>query len=277
MLKLPDGSKIKSQTWALWLWGLFVVCLSGCHPHTDEGVSSELQRRRGYTPTPKIESVVRTNSGMWRISGQAIPDSRIRLTSEDNQAIGITSNAQGRFSGELDGGENGHVLTLLMQDDNRFVPASYRLFIGGRQEARAAFLGEGRTSRVLNKAPSLIESVDFDAGRSLGISGAASPDQEVTIYLNGRPVWRVYAGKNGRYQAVIDIDSPKPGEMLNLSAQTKTTLAAFSARIQRLLLNVSRYGGRDEKILRSVRRLRRCGFRRRVIPIEYGRIIFQMR
>ena len=222
MQKLSYRFLINSQTPAIWLCGILLGLISACHPRTEDDLSSGLQRRRGYTPTPIIESVERTRSGSWRISGQAIPDSRIRLTLEDNQAIGITANGSGQFIGDLDGGIGGHVITVLMQDENRFVASPYRLFIGGGQDSRAAFLGEGRTSRILNKSPSLIETVDFDAGRSLGISGEALPDQEVGLYLNGRPVWRVYAGKNGRYQAVIDIDAPKSGALLSLMAQTKT-------------------------------------------------------
>ena len=88
------------------------LAVGGCQPGPRESRQdySEALKEQGYAAAPVIMAVAQGGPGTLVITGQAQPDGRVRVLYGQQRAIGVTADANGRFSAELPASPEGTVM-----------------------------------------------------------------------------------------------------------------------------------------------------------------------
>jgi hypothetical protein len=109
--------------------GLGGAWLCGCDQQSKLKDPDALYMKAGYTQAPKIVSVARLSDGMVRVTGRAVPDGRVRLSSEEGRTLGLSADDKGVFVIDLPPQSTGHLYELAMEYDGRQMLAEGRLFV----------------------------------------------------------------------------------------------------------------------------------------------------
>ncbi len=184
--------------------------LYGCEPpHTAPRPNHAAElRAAGYTGAPVITAVSQPSAGTVVVSGQALPDGRVRFLYGQDRAVGVTADSQGRFSAELPVSGAGGLYDLSMEDSGALLHAEGRLFVPAGQPARAVLLRPGAPAQPI-AAPNLgITVVDYDSAGALGVVGRVAPHAGVNLVVEGEVRAQPISDPNGMYSAVTQIPPP---------------------------------------------------------------------
>ena len=168
----------------------------------------------GYVIAPRILSIEQAGTDTYVVTGQTTGDARVRFTYGGGRAIGVTSDAKGRFRAELPANPAGDIFDLSIES-NRPVSAEGRLFIPPGAPSKAVFLRAGSPSRPLFNAGGPVEVIDYDAAGGLAITGKVAPRSAVEVMLNGEIRAQVVSDDAGVYSATSQIPAPQSTESLN--------------------------------------------------------------
>lgn len=209
MKHAPDLRRLLSLT-AL----LALSALVGCNGKPALPEAPDAMRAAGYSRAPQIIEVAQAGSNMFVVTGQTIPDARVRFGYGGNRAIGVTSDSKGRFRAELPAGPQGGLYDLSTEDGGRLMYAEGRLFIPPLAPQKAVLMRAGSPSLALFNDDTEVAVLDYDAAGALAISGRVSPSAAVEVILNG-DIWRTTSDDRGYYNATTQIEPPQETEHLN--------------------------------------------------------------
>ncbi|ESQ80464.1 hypothetical protein [Asticcacaulis sp. YBE204] len=201
--------------------------LSGCGQKTPEQKEEAAydSSALGYEKTPEVTSVAVTAAGDLLVTGTAVAEGRVRLTSLSGQAYGVTAGRDGRFQASLPQSPGGSLYDLAMEQQGRLMKAEGRLFVppaGDIDEPpRAVFMRVGAPGLPLWPQAPLLAVADYDAGGALAISGRTENDAMVDIELNGQKAVEVRAGADGVYTALIPLEASVIGQRLVIGVRSR--------------------------------------------------------
>jgi len=206
---------------------LALVGLSGCEqprtaPRPDH--AAEL-RAQGYTGAPVITAVSQPSPATVMVSGQALPDGRVRFLYGQDRAVGVTADSQGRFSAELPIAGAGGLYDLSMEDAGALLHAEGRLFVPAGHPDKAVLLRPG--SPAVRIAPSGlgITSVDYDSAGAMRVSGNVAPRANVGLIVDGVLWPQPASDAKGVFYAVTQVSPPS-----DTAANTVLEIEAAGAR-----------------------------------------------
>ncbi len=196
----------------LWLMPALCVAviLSGCQkPHTgaDTDPAAGL-RQYGYTAAPVIVAVAQPSPGTVVVTGQALPDGRVRFLYGQARAVGVTADSQGRFTAELPISGAGGIYDLSMEDGGALQHAEGRLFVPAGQPTKAVLLRPGAPAAPIASHAMGIVAVDYDSAGALGVAGRVAPRAVANLVVNGEVRAQPVSDAAGKYLAVTQIPQP---------------------------------------------------------------------
>ncbi len=232
-------SLARPVSFAAVLAGLFL--LGGCQPsHTapkdpaaQEAAALEAQ---GYTHAPVITGVEAGERDFDVVNGQAPADSRVRLAftaplKGASQAVGVTTDGQGRFHAEVPVTGNGGLYDITVDDGGRPRPAEGRLFVPPGRPDKAVLLRPGTTSRLLQPQQMGVMVADYDAAGAFALSGRVSPNAEVTVIVNDEIRAEVHSDAQGVFDAATQVPPPGPNA-LPVTVIVQANKASFKRELQ---------------------------------------------
>lgn len=184
--------------------------LGACGPQVElkaEPQASEASRA-GYLADPEILAVDLGPNGAPLVRGLAQPRGRVRATLPSGEAYGATADDQGRFALELPRATAPQFVSVSAQEGDRSTPAEGWLFVPAGDPRYAALLRAGAASYSLSPAASLIGAVDTDGAGGAGVSGRATANAEVRVFVDGAVAAQVNADRGGRFAVRLDRLSP---------------------------------------------------------------------
>ncbi|UDF02570.1 hypothetical protein [Asticcacaulis sp. AND118] len=187
------------------------VLVSACGQKAPENaeVADYVATNRGYVKSPEVTSVAVTAAGELLVTGSALPESRVRLTSPGGQAYGVTAGGDGRFQASLPQVSGGSLYDLAMEAEGRLMKAEGRLFVPPASDIgappRSVLLRPGAAGLPLWPQAGLLAVVDYDAGGAMAVSGRTDPGATVDVEIDGQPAVEVRAGDNGIYTATLPV------------------------------------------------------------------------
>ncbi|MCA1936529.1 MAG: hypothetical protein LDL37_13855 [Asticcacaulis sp.] len=206
-IDVPMGFKLSTVA----LCAASVVLLSGCGDKAPEKVevADYVATNRGYVKSPEVTSVAVTAAGELLVTGAALPEARVRLTSPSGQAYGVTAGSDGRFQASLPQMSGGSFYDLAMETEGRLMRAEGRLFVPPASDIgappRSVLLRPGASALPLWPQAGLIAVVDYDAGGAMAVSGRTDPGIMVDVEIDGQPALEVRSGENGVYTAALPV------------------------------------------------------------------------
>jgi hypothetical protein len=213
---------------------LGVGMMAGCEKADPQGGADGpfLATNMGYIRAPEILKVTIGGNGVVKISGVARPDGRVRLTSRQGQAFGVTANTRGEFEAELPNDVNGNLYDLSMEDSGRLMKAEGRLFVPTGQPERAVFMRSGYPSLPLSPHAPLLAVVDYDGLGGVAVAGRTKAGAVVALGVNGADVARVKADEAGLYSAILPLRQSLVGQAVMLTAQSEGAVDARTVELQ---------------------------------------------
>ena len=193
---------------------LALSALSSCNDKPKAPEAADAMRAAGYSRAPQIIEVAQAGSSTFVVTGQTIPDARVRFGYAGNRAIGVTSDSKGHFRAELPAGSNGGLYDLSTEDGGRLMYAEGRLFIPPEAPHKAVLMRAGSPSLALFNDNTSVAVLDYDGAGALAISGRVAPSAAVEVILNG-DIWRTKSDDRGYYNATTQIEPPQKTENLN--------------------------------------------------------------
>lgn len=195
---------------SLFVLSLASAGLCGCEqphtaPHPDH--VSEL-RAAGYTGAPIITAVSQPSPGTVVVTGQALPDGRVRFLYGQDRAVGVTADGQGHFSAELPISGAGALYDLSMEDSGALLHAEGRLFVPAGQAAKAVLLRPGSPAAPIATPTMGIAIVDYDSAGALGVVGRVAPRAGVNLMIGSEVRAQPIGDAVGLYSAVTQISPP---------------------------------------------------------------------
>ncbi len=212
----------KSLFWLAPVLCAAAIGLGGCQkpratPGTDH--AAEL-REHGYIGAPVITAVSQPSPGTVVVTGQALPDGRVRFLYGQARAVGVTADSQGRFTAELPISGAGGIYDLSMEDAGALQHAEGRLFVPSGQTAKAVLLRPGSPAAPVTPPGLGIVAIDYDSAGALGISGRVAPRAAVNLVVNGELRAQPISDTNGKYSAVTQVPPPSGTPMaITLTAE----------------------------------------------------------
>ncbi|WP_349322042.1 hypothetical protein [Asticcacaulis sp. MM231] len=216
-----------------------LTTLAGCNGKPALPEAPDAMRAAGYSRAPQIIEVAQAGSNMFVVTGQTIPDARVRFGYDGNRAIGVTSDSKGRFRAELPAGPQGGLYDLSTEDGGRLMYAEGRLFIPPLAPQKAVLMRAGSPSLALFNDDTEVAVLDYDAAGALAISGRVTPSAAVEVILNG-DIWRTTSDDRGYYNATTQIEPPLKTETPN-----SLTLVVGEKQIKRDFTDVLPAGNED--------------------------------
>ncbi|WP_140985501.1 hypothetical protein [Asticcacaulis tiandongensis] len=218
-----------SPAFLLTAFGLLTACglltLAGCGPSGAQADKDTpyLATSMGYSRTPEITHIVINPEGELQVSGIAVPQGRVRLVAADGRAIGVTADAQGRFTAEVPQGPGGSLYTLLMESGGRLIQAEGTVFVPAQSAATddpgAVFLREGAATLPMSARSGLLAALDYDAGGGMAVSGRSLPDIVIEVLVDGQTAARTRTDATGLYHALIPPANRSIGSRFQLSVR----------------------------------------------------------
>ncbi|MBW8880531.1 MAG: hypothetical protein JF615_03635 [Asticcacaulis sp.] len=157
---------------------------------------------------PVVIAIAQPSPGTVVVTGQALPDGRVRFLYGQARAVGVTADSQGRFTAELPISGAGGIYDLSMEDAGALQHAEGRLFVPAGQPAKAVLLRPGSPAVSIIPAAMGVTTVDYDAAGALGIAGRVAPHSAVNVVVNGEVRWQPMSDAAGNYSAVTQIPPP---------------------------------------------------------------------
>lgn len=187
-----------------------LLCLSGCHaPQTKADDSDEAAlRKAGYSRAPQVTNVEAGGGGAYIVSGQAMPNGRVRFSYGGDRAIGVTADAKGRFRAPLPVGADGGLYDLSIEDEGRLMHAEGRLFIPPGHPEKTVLIRAGAPSESLLDRSLPIGVVDYDAAGAIAISGHIATKNIVNVLIDGDIRAQVKPDDSRAYSALSQIAPP---------------------------------------------------------------------
>lgn len=192
---------------------LAVVAGCGEKPKATEATSA--LEAAGYWRAPEITGVDQAGSNMFVVTGQTIPNARVRFSYAGNRAVGVTSDSKGRFRAELPSGPDGGLFDLSTEDSGRSMHADGRLFIPVGAPDKAVLMRPGAPSLALFNDLTPVAVIDYDRAGALAIAGRVAPTTPVEVVLNGEIRARTTSDDRGFYTATTQIEPPTESETAN--------------------------------------------------------------
>lgn len=221
------------------LWFVLALCagqtaLSGCQkpqPVAGADHAAEL-RAHGYIGAPVITAVAQPSPGTVIVTGQALPDGRVRFLYGQARAVGVTADGQGRFTAELPIAGAGGIYDLSMEDSGALQHAEGRLFVPAGQPAKAVLLRPGSPAAPIAASGMGmgIVTIDYDAAGALGVTGRVAPHAAVNLVVDGVVRAQPLSDVNGRYSAVTQIPPPS-AKLSNISLTAEAAGAEWKRTI----------------------------------------------
>jgi hypothetical protein len=188
---------------------------AGCKekPKAMDAVSA--MEAAGYWRAPEIISVTQTDSSLFVVIGQTIPNARVRFGYSGQRAVGVTSDSRGRFRAELPTGPDGELYDLSTEDDGRSMHADGRLFIPAGAPEKAVLMRAGAPSLALFNEDMEVAVIDYDRAGAVALAGRIAPSTPLEVMLNGEIRARTTSNDRGFYSATTQIDPPGDTEITN--------------------------------------------------------------
>jgi hypothetical protein len=201
----------------------------------------------GYIRPPQITGAARATDGGTVLSGQSQADVRLRLASPDGGAYGATADDDGRWSISLPGDPAVRLFGLSEEISGRVVQGEGYVAVLPPPGRPAVLLRAGGGAGPLDDNQTLqIAAVDFDAGGSAVVSGAARSGAAVRVALDGVAAGETHASLQGRYTATIP-GSIKPGaHQIEVSAGAGAAQASVSIQPPPAQLTGAPYRGQRD-------------------------------
>ena len=171
----------------------------------------------GYMTVPFVKKVTLSAQDV-HIDGQARPNSRVRLSSDEGQTMGLSTNDQGLFSVNLLRNRGGQIYELSVEREGAFVSADGFIFVPPLGQGSVALLRSGTPSLPLTQS-ALIGLVDYDPSGIVSVSGKTKPLARIEISINGTPRGEARANPSGVYSHVMRF-AELPQGVLNLTAKS---------------------------------------------------------
>jgi hypothetical protein len=198
------------------------ACLPGPKEARDD--YSEALKAQGYAAAPVITAVAQSGPGNLVITGQAQPDGRVRVLYGQQRAIGVTADANGRFSAELPASPEGSVFDLSTEDNGRLIHAEGRLFVPPGQPGKAVLLRPGSASLPITPQGLGIAVVDYDSAGALGITGRAGPKAALDVWVDGEIRAQPNSRDDGVFTAMTQIAPPdEAARTVSIAADAAST------------------------------------------------------
>lgn len=195
-----------------------IALLGGCqppHPASRDPAAQEAAalEAQGYTHAPVISAVEAGERDFDVVSGQAPADSRVRFAFANplksaSQAVGVTTDGQGRFHAEVPVTGNGGLYDITVDDGGRPRPAEGRLFIPPGRPDKAVLLRPGTTSRLVQPQAMGVMVADYDAAGAFALSGRVAPNADVTVIVNNEIRAEVRSDALGVFDAATQVPPP---------------------------------------------------------------------
>jgi len=158
----------------------------------------------GYIRPPQITGAARAPDGGTVLSGQSQANVRLRLASPDGGTYGATADDDGRWSIDLPGDPAVRLFGLSEETGGRVVQGEGYVAVLPAPGRPAVLLRAGGGAAPLDDNQTLqIAAVDFDAGGSGVVSGAARSGAAVRVALDGAAAGETHASPQGRYSTAI--------------------------------------------------------------------------
>lgn len=205
------------------------VAAAGCSPKPEASQDPDAyMRSKGYARAPQILSVT-GSGGVATVSGQAVPEGRVRFLYGGQRAIGVTADSKGRFKADLPLSGQGGLFDVAVEDTGRLVQAEGRLFIPPEAPQKAVLMRSGSSSLPVAPQGQGIAFVDYDAAGAMMITGVAKPGAAISAVVDGES-WpkQAQAATDGSFTAVTQI--PPPGDTV---AAVNVTVQAGGQSFQR--------------------------------------------
>ncbi|MDI7774793.1 hypothetical protein [Asticcacaulis sp. EMRT-3] len=190
--------------------GLLFV-LAGCHadPAKTGGDDDAALRAAGYSRAPQVTGVEQGGGGSYIISGNAMPDGRVRVTYGGDSAIGVTADAKGHFRAPVpSSAQGGGLYDLSIEDNGRLMHAEGRLFIPPQHPEKATLIRAGAPSLPLFDKTQAIAVIDYDAAGAIAISGHLAVSGTVDVLIDGDIRAQIKPDARHAYSAVSQIAPP---------------------------------------------------------------------
>ncbi len=189
---------------------------------------------KGYTHAPVITGLKTGEAGFVVISGTAPADSRMRFAFVDplksgTQAVGVTTDAQGRFQAEVPIGAGGGLYDVTVDDGSRLRQMEGRLFVPPGRPDHAVLMRPGAPSLPLFAGGGALASMDYDGNGAFALSGHVRPMAMVDVALDGQVLAQARADASGLYTLLIQINKLPPDEVLNIAVTSSGVTAKQDA------------------------------------------------
>ena len=198
-----------------------LACLAACKEKPKATEATSAMEAAGYWLAPEITGVDQTGSNIFVVTGQTIPNARVRFSYSGNRAVGVTSDSKGRFRAELPSGPNGGLFDLSTEDRGRSMHADGRLFIPAGAPDKAVLMRPGSPSLALFNDLAAVAVIDYDRAGALAIAGRVAPTTSIEVILNGEIRARTTSNDRGFYTATTQIEPP-------VKAATDNTLSVIA-------------------------------------------------
>jgi hypothetical protein len=207
-----------------------LMLVTGCKEKPKAVDALSAMEAAGYWRAPEITSVTQADSSLFVVTGETIPNARVRFGYSGKRAVGVTSDSKGRFRAELPTGPDGALYDLSTEDDGRSMHADGRLFIPAGAPEKAVLMRAGAPSLSLFNEDTEVAVIDYDRAGAVAIAGRVAPSTQIEVILNGEIRARTRSDDRGFYAATTQIDPPQEKESANtlsISAGGKETARNF--------------------------------------------------
>lgn len=211
------------------------LSLAACGPRRDArpSAAATTDDAAGYAVPPQIVSAQRLGDAVV-ISGQAQPDSRLRLQSPEGDAFGGTVGADGGWSMPAPTPGGPHLYAVGEEVSGRIVRAEG--YVAALPTGRpAALLRPGVGALALGGAPNGLQigAVDYDVGGWAFVSGMAPPGAAVQLQVDDQPTTQDKADAQGRFSIPLKPAELTPGahrlQMLSATRNASAQIAVSPA------------------------------------------------
>ena len=216
--------KIITPFWLKTVTGLsLVLALTGCQDKPTVTDPDAAMRAAGYARAPVITGIEQAGSDMVVVTGDTIPNARVRFAYGDQRAIGVTADSKGRFRAELPIGTQGGIYDLSAGDLGRLMHADGRLFIPPGMPQKAILMRPGAPSFPVVPHASQLLVADYDSAGAFALAGRVTPKTAVNLVVDGVRV-RQMSDDTGYFSAIMQIPSPTQGAVVaDVSVQVGDT------------------------------------------------------
>lgn len=225
----PTVITVRNICLVLGLSALAGLVACGEKPKTTETTGA--MEAAGYWRAPEITGVDQVGSNIFVVTGQTIPNARVRFSYSGQRAVGVTSDSKGRFRAELPSSPEGGLFDLSTEDGGRSMHADGRLFIPAGAPGKAVLMRPGAPSVTLFNDFAVVAVIDYDRAGALAIAGRVAPTTAIEVILNGEIRARTTSDDRGYYTATTQIEPPlreETANTLSIMAGGKETIRNFN-------------------------------------------------